>query len=275
MNQGEKCTVASDTDKFKLLKEIVFSESRKIAIAERSNGDYWFNEWVSGPTYIGFTSKGFGIPNELMPKFISALQGTIADTGTKEVRINIATDKELIVWRPAPNQIDIRQWINSEKYTGYTKKGLRFVNSNAAKLLEAIKELQERPEESTVAPIDNPRNVHNGSCLACGTTSRHVFSHGLCQVCYERENRTYSTTPTAYVGIHERVAEHQLSEEENSEALMHAIAIHGRKCYVCQVPYNSLHKNITVYYADNNKANLDDNNIYPVCRNCILTVSSH
>ncbi|MFA5625094.1 MAG: hypothetical protein WC966_08590 [Bradymonadales bacterium] len=276
----------SSGEQFNQIAEVVLSVSRKVVIAQRSNGDYWFNEWTAGPSFTGFTSKGFGVSKNLLAEFIQALHAVTANERSEEQRLQTSNDKELVVWRPAPNQVDIRQWVTSDKYTGYTKKGIRLINSNALKLLETAKALQEFSAEEPQAapasmaaesqPVIESQTFTGHGCLSCGTTTRHVFSHGMCEVCYNRENRVYTTqTPQYAEPVEPQNDETEKFKEANQEALLKAISIHGRKCYVCQLPYNSLHKNLTIYYADGNDANVSDNNVYPICRNCAASMPSY
>lgn len=58
----------------------------------------------------------------------------------------------------------------------------------------------------------------------------------------------------------------------DEDALATALSIHGKKCYVCQKAYNSVHGNMAVYYADNDSQNLSEDNVYPICTSCLANM---
>lgn len=64
------------------------------------------------------------------------------------------------------------------------------------------------------------------------------------------------------------------SEEVSSEALQKAMDLHGRQCYSCQKTLAKAPGGLTVYYADGDESNDDEQNIYPICKDCLSLVRS-
>ena len=260
---------------FKQIAKLVVSPSRSIAVAQKANGDYWINERVKTPSFSGFTYKGFGVESGQMEEFLAGLK-RVLDGEVEEKRLMHGSPKELVIWRPAPNQIDIRHWVNSAKYTGYSKKGIRLITSNAVKLSELLASMGQPPlhlNKTSEDAANKSEPAIDGACESCGTTRRPVFSHGLCEVCYNRDNYVHATKSKYDEVLQNK--DNERGHASHAELLANAFSIHGKKCYVCQLPYSSARNNMTLYYADGNQLNTGDNNIYPICRKCILTMPSH
>ncbi len=116
---------------FSQIGEIHLSDKRVIVISRRSEGDYWFNERVNGPNYSGFTQKGFGLNVDDYASFKEALHIIANNNDAPEKRFRLNPSTELVLYHPSPDVVDIRQHVTSEKYTGWTKKGIRVTNGNA------------------------------------------------------------------------------------------------------------------------------------------------
>lgn len=112
--------------------------SRSIVISRRGKDSYWFNEKVDSPNYSGFTQKGFGLSVDDYEDFKTALANIASDPSAQEKRFRINTSNELVVYHPSSDTVDIRQYVTSEKYTGWTKKGIRVTNENAKKIVEQL-----------------------------------------------------------------------------------------------------------------------------------------
>lgn len=273
---------------FTILSTFELSPARSIVISQRSNGDFWLNERVVSDEFMGFTYKGFGFPGSRLEEFIETAREVARDKTATEQRISIGDSKELVIWHPTSNTTDFRQWVESPTYTGYTRKGIRVVNTNALLLVQEIERVTDEPTVSEESAHQKPTEqtykrwaVYDDACKSCGTTKRPHHRNGYCEVCYERTHTSQDIHhKTSYTS--DRNAEvHQVAlgdmfvpkESVNRDALERAFALHGKRCYVCQRPYNSLHDNMEVYYADGNHENISENNIYPICRACKATMS--
>lgn len=123
---------------FKQIREITISKKRMIVISKRDGGSYWFNEKVKGTIYTGFTQKGFGLNAEDYDDFKAALLSISSNNSAVEKRFKVSSTSETVVYHPYPDTVDIRQFISSERYTGWTKKGIRVTNENAKKIAEHL-----------------------------------------------------------------------------------------------------------------------------------------
>lgn len=268
--------------------EVTLAPGRSIVVSTSGKGKkstLWFNEKLNKTTYIGFTQKGFGLKIEDAWEFILAVRNLASGARADEIRFGLGGGKELVVYVPAPNQVDMRQYIKSAKYTGFTKKGIRLVSSNAIKLTdELIKHYNaDRLTGLGAVGVDQPRSelvtdaaeiellfdderrgrkVYN--CRSCKTTLRPQYRDGYCEACYQRENREHNATAkpsqTSLEGID--------VSRPTTELLEYVFSLHGKKCYVCQTPHNKLWGNLSVYYADGDDTNQGDDNIYPICASC-------
>ena len=123
---------------FDQIGEIQLSTRRSIVVSSCGCDSYWFNEKVNDPNYSGFTQKGFGLKANDWSDFKSALANISSDSSAEERRFKINDSTELVVYHTSPDIVDIRQYITSEKYTGWTKKGIRVTNENAKKIVEQL-----------------------------------------------------------------------------------------------------------------------------------------
>lgn len=123
---------------FTLIREIPLSKTRSIVVSKRGEDSYWFNEKLSGPSYTGFTQKGFGLDINDYTDFKEALHAIASDSSAPERRFILNSSTVLVVYHPSPDTVDIRQHITSEKYTGWTKKGMRVTNVNAKSIAEQL-----------------------------------------------------------------------------------------------------------------------------------------
>lgn len=129
------------TDKsevFSQIGEISLGKTRSIVISRRGNEGYWFNEKVSGSSYTGFTQKGFGFSTDDYEDFKQALIAVSSNSSAPEKRFTVNSTTELVIYHPSPDTVDIRQHVTSQKYTGWTKKGIRVTNENAKKIAEQL-----------------------------------------------------------------------------------------------------------------------------------------
>lgn len=123
---------------FSQIGEISLSKARSIVISRREDGSYWFNEKVTGSAYTGFTQKGFGFNTTDYNDFKQSLITLCHNNAAPEKRFRVNATTELVVYHPTPDTVDIRQYVTSQKYTGWTKKGIRMTNENAKKIAEKL-----------------------------------------------------------------------------------------------------------------------------------------
>jgi very-short-patch-repair endonuclease len=122
---------------FNEIAELVLSVRRTIMVSAKTDGSIWVNEKLTTDTFTGFTSKGFGVAKQDLPKFINALNEAI-DRRNYEKDFVISDSLKLVVHNPDADTVDIRYYKTSEGYTGYLKKGIRVMKPSAEKLRDAL-----------------------------------------------------------------------------------------------------------------------------------------
>lgn len=143
INKVKSVKVAKEPKKdkssvFSRVNEITLSDSTSIVVSKRGEDDYWFNEKVDNSNYSGFTQKGFGLKISDYDKFKNTLLLFANNVDAPEQRFRINSTTELIICHPTPDTVDIRQYIESERYTGWTKKGIRVSNDEAKDISEQL-----------------------------------------------------------------------------------------------------------------------------------------
>lgn len=134
-----KSSKSSDTSSvFKQIDEIVLSKKRSVVVSKRGDNIYWFNEKVSGSSYSGFTQKGFGINSDDYEDFKRALKAISNNASAPEKRFKVNSTTDVVIYHPSPDIVDIRQHITSQKYTGWTKKGIRVTDENAKRIADQL-----------------------------------------------------------------------------------------------------------------------------------------
>jgi superfamily I DNA and/or RNA helicase len=131
-------STTSSENSFSQIGEVQLGSCRSIVISSRGDDSYWFNEKVNDPNYSGFTQKGFGLKANDWNDFKAALANISSDSSAQERRFKINDSTELVVYHPSSDTVDIRQYVTSAKYTGWTKKGIRVTNENAKKIVEQL-----------------------------------------------------------------------------------------------------------------------------------------
>lgn len=126
---------------FTTLKLIKLSDKRFIAISKLSDEKLWFNEKIQDIKFSGFTTKGFGLLIENLEDFRRTLDFLIENPLSPPKRLKLSEKVELVISCPTLDTIDIRQYENSDRYEGFTKKGIRIIHDNARKLIDGLDDL--------------------------------------------------------------------------------------------------------------------------------------
>lgn len=129
---------------FKDILRFNYDEYRDLVVSVSKNKLMWINEYSKNGDYIGFTQKGFGFLINEYDEFINKTLDTIKNNTENKMRWleeGNATMNITPITNPLQSKdlIDIRKYVTSDKYTGYTKKGFRFEKE---KLIEFLKELK-------------------------------------------------------------------------------------------------------------------------------------
>ncbi|OYW44358.1 hypothetical protein B7Z28_00165, partial [Candidatus Saccharibacteria bacterium 32-45-3] len=229
----------------------------------------WVNDRIDSAEYTGYTHKGFRIMIADLQEFIDAVRDVASSTFDRKYRFELTPTKELVVYRPGENQVDIRHYAKTDDYVGFLRKGIRMVSSNAIKLTDGLVEVAamlNRPDPATGELGDSVNRwaVHDACCKTCGTVRRPHFREGYCAVCYERENR-HGGQAQIDLDLGETIIEKIPSV---SDAILEtAYTIHGKRCYICNHAPAKVGA-LDVYFADGNIENVDEDNVYPICEKC-------
>jgi len=105
-------------------------------------------EFIEGKNYKGFTRKGVKLNVEELAEIVEKTQNiNLEDPSLKDkeiARIKKNSTKDIVV-KAADYKgrvgLDIREWLNTEEYEGWTKNGVRFEPENYKKFMELITDM--------------------------------------------------------------------------------------------------------------------------------------
>lgn len=101
----------------------------------------WINEYLKTGSYIGFTNKGIGIGTSDFNNFLDSSKIAMNTNQSASVQWK-GSGKSKILIRQVDNQIiDVRHYVESNRYTGFTKRGFRLPKS---KYKEFVDELEKK-----------------------------------------------------------------------------------------------------------------------------------
>lgn len=121
--------VSEDTTVKSPFKEVVrfpVDDRRDLVVSYIEDGkSLWINEYLKAGSYVGFTNKGIGIGTNDAGNFIN--NSRLAMNGSNATSVQWkGTGKSKIIIRQVDNHIvDIRHYVESSRYTGFTKRGFR------------------------------------------------------------------------------------------------------------------------------------------------------
>jgi len=103
----------------------------KFLIISKTDSGFWINEYIKKENYTGNTNHGFGINVSDYEKFIELVEDTLKTSKENRIKWMGSSTSELVITKnPSSahkdkNYVDLRKFIHTSKYTGYTKKGIR------------------------------------------------------------------------------------------------------------------------------------------------------
>jgi len=255
-------------EELQVLTEIELSPTRSVVLSTSNNGYILLNEKIATPGFTGYTHKGFSLKADDIPAFINAVRDVASSMDPGEYRFQLSKKKELVVYRPGENQVDMRHYSKTDDYRGYLKRGLRVVSSNAIKITDALSALDVTAIDSTKRFQALPESrwaKYDDFCKSCGTTKRPHLSEGLCAACYERNHSNNDLGRPNYETDKEIVA--RVVSRIPSDMLEIAYKIHGKRCYVCNKTKTKVGP-LEIYFADSDETNTSADNVYPICPKC-------
>lgn len=116
---------AQEKSDFKRVGLVKVSDNRALVISSYyKNSRLIIAEHVRNSTFTGFTKRNVCLNKGDVDNFVDALNRAIEQKEPSELSWAGSTANKIMV-SETNNMIDIRQWINSDKYTGYTRNGFR------------------------------------------------------------------------------------------------------------------------------------------------------
>ena len=100
----------------------------------------WINEYRKAGSYIGFTQKGVGFGRKDLDTFLKHSALTLKSGQTTSVPWKGKGNSKLIIQDAGNDMVDLRLFVESSKYTGFTKKGFRLSKAQYTELLKLIAE---------------------------------------------------------------------------------------------------------------------------------------
>lgn len=141
-DKGDK----ENSDIFEEIKKIELKPDKFLVLSKTDKG-YWVNEYINKKNYSGNTTHGFGFNIEDKDTFISAVEDTLKNSKENRIKWMGSENSELVISKnPSSvhidkNYVDLRKFIHTAKYTGYTKKGIRLFEEEFIKFFNEFKEI--------------------------------------------------------------------------------------------------------------------------------------
>lgn len=123
-NQVSEDTIVDNP--FKEVLRFQVDERMDLVVSLIENGaSLWINEYLKTGSYVGFTNKGIGIGVNDFKNFLDNSKLVISSGQAASVQWK-GRGKSKILIRLVENQIiDVRHYVESSKYTGFTRRGFR------------------------------------------------------------------------------------------------------------------------------------------------------
>ncbi|MBI3984053.1 DUF559 domain-containing protein [Candidatus Microgenomates bacterium] len=132
-----KATKTEDAE-FKEIGRVGVEAGQSIAVSTYDGGSkISISEHLSTGGFTGFTKKNVSIDANDRDQLIEAINEAIASAATNVLHWAGQSDSKSVIVSQQYRKIDIRQWIKTPSYSGYTKKGFR-IDSEVAEALRDI-----------------------------------------------------------------------------------------------------------------------------------------
>lgn len=184
-------------------------------------------------------------------------------------------------------------WFNEhivdKEYTGFTQKGFALRKQDAQDFIAIVRDVvtqandEQRKlslDEKKILVIQSPEgttvDIRQYLIDPRGYTGptrkgiRLVFANAI-KLC-DALNKYLSDVSSGEEALIDDNERSNDIEQPNTIHLDRAFDVHGKKCYVCQTFYSIQLRNLTLYYADGDKTNSDENNMYPICAKCLAAM---
>lgn len=208
-------------------------------------------------------------------------------------RCQLSHKRTIVISEMNENLLWFNEYVSSDEYKGFTQKGFALRKQDIKDFISIVREVATKNaddqrklilEEKKILVIQSPqkntvdirqyvfdqrgytgptrkgiRLVSSNAIKLCDTLNKYLSGEPM-----EALNEKAVTAP-------EPVTNTELPPP-NEKHLSRAFDVHGKKCYICQAYHIKALNNLTLYYADGNSSNDDDNNVYPICKKCLEKV---
>ena len=132
---------APDKAPFNELLRVDIDERRDLVGSLIDGGEtLWLNEYIKQGSYVGFT-HGVGIGIKEIGAFIGNSEATIMTGMVTYVSWKGVGKSKIAIQRVGDSVIDVRQFVESQKYTGFTRRGFRINKDKYSEFLTKLKSL--------------------------------------------------------------------------------------------------------------------------------------
>lgn len=117
-------------------------DNKSYVVSETEDGTgIWINEKIVSNGQEIFTNHGIGFNKKDSEKFQESIIATIQDSQERNIPWFNSKSSVLRIHMPDENTVDLRKYINTNSYTGFTKKGIRLP---ADIIISLLKELMDK-----------------------------------------------------------------------------------------------------------------------------------
>lgn len=120
----------TNDNSFKELFRFNYDNYRDLVVSKTKKNCVWINEYSKNGDYIGFTQRGFGFQVNRQEEFLNLVADTLNNEKENHMGWLDEGDAKLIIapieTTPGKKAVDIRKYVENDKYKGFTKKGFRF-----------------------------------------------------------------------------------------------------------------------------------------------------
>lgn len=123
------------------LLDFMVTDNISIKVKYLENEKYLImSEFVNRGNFTGYTTRNIIISSDNIANFLDKLEKVIKGMGEERIPWKDSNSAIVLLKSLDSDMVDIRQYIASPKYTGYTKKGFRFSRSVWKTFLDELKE---------------------------------------------------------------------------------------------------------------------------------------
>lgn len=131
---------------------VSIDDRRDLVVSNVYDKDYlWINEYYKFGSFIGFSNKGIGIGKKEVDDFIKKSILTLKTGESNSVSWKGWGRSKIMIQKVVPSSgeeiIDLRQYIESENYTGFTRRGFRLNTQQFIKFLDEFRKSEELLEK--------------------------------------------------------------------------------------------------------------------------------